>query len=276
VTEAPTPVASEQSISPQTTPAAGEGQNFPALAGEDHAHESADALSPAQPPPEEAAQSTRATAAISATPPEDGRLNAEQENLARALAEEVAAVERERADSLARELARVRQELDILRAKAVPSWFATPELPNAPVAENPAEATPLTMTPMEAAFLGQQGTAPTNPEPSPPEPPVPPAPATPPPATSPSPSNQAAQRSVQRAEALLTGHDISGARLLLERAVELGSARAAYLLAQTYDPRILDEWRIKGVRGDPAKAAEYYVRAQAGGVAEAGDRLPRR
>jgi hypothetical protein len=53
-----------------------------------------------------------------------------------------------------------------------------------------------------------------------------------------------------------------------------GSARAAHLLAQTYDPRILDEWRVVGIKGDPAKAEELYARARAGGIREAGQRRP--
>jgi TPR repeat protein len=82
------------------------------------------------------------------------------------------------------------------------------------------------------------------------------------------------QRLIDRAEALLKLYDISGARLILDRAVSAGSARAAYLLAQTYDPRVLDEWRVVGIKGDPAKAEELYARAQAGGIREAGQRRP--
>jgi hypothetical protein len=82
------------------------------------------------------------------------------------------------------------------------------------------------------------------------------------------------QRLIERAETLLKMSDISGARLILERAMSAGSARAAYLLAQTYDPRVLDEWRVVGLKGDPAKAQELYARAQAGGIREAGQRRP--
>jgi hypothetical protein len=81
-----------------------------------------------------------------------------------------------------------------------------------------------------------------------------------------------------RAEELLKQHDIGGARLVLQRAFEGGSMRAALLLGQTYDPRILASWRTRGIEGEPAKARELYLRAQASGMAEASaylERLPR-
>lgn len=75
------------------------------------------------------------------------------------------------------------------------------------------------------------------------------------------------QRLILRAELLLKNADISGARLILESAVASGSTRATYLLAQTYDPRILqDKWNVRGIQGDPAKAQSLYSRAQAGSV----------
>jgi hypothetical protein len=286
------PVASDQSVPPQTVPGAraDEAEGSPAAAGANEQPESAVAASPAQPHSDlldDAAPTTAdgvATGVAPAPSPGNGKLDSEQESIARALAdEEAAAIERERANSLAHELARVREELDMARLRALPSWLAAPELPNGPLFEKPAEKDPGTITELEAAFLGGQGTGSTRPEPTivapiaVVAPSVAPSLEMPPPTPSASPSNPVAtQRLVQRAESLLAGHDISGARLLLERAVELGSARAAYLLAQTYDPRILDEWRIRGVRGDYAKAAEYYSRAKAGGVAEAGEGLSRR
>jgi hypothetical protein len=51
-----------------------------------------------------------------------------------------------------------------------------------------------------------------------------------------------------RADALLEQRDIIGARLLLERAAAAGSARAVFLLAETYDPRMLSSWRTYGLR----------------------------
>jgi hypothetical protein len=81
------------------------------------------------------------------------------------------------------------------------------------------------------------------------------------------------QRLLARANALLRQADISGARLLLERALERGSARAAFMLAETYDARMLRSWRTLGISGDLTKARELYERAQAGGIEDAKERI---
>jgi hypothetical protein len=67
--------------------------------------------------------------------------------------------------------------------------------------------------------------------------------------------------------------DISGARLVLERALQTGSSRAAFQLAETYDPRQLSRWRAHGTRGDWAMAQALYLRAYEGGIVEAKDRI---
>jgi TPR repeat protein len=72
---------------------------------------------------------------------------------------------------------------------------------------------------------------------------------------------------------LLQQADISGARPLLEHAVEHGSARAAFMLAETYDARVLQAWRARGISGDPTKARQLYERAQAGGIEDAKGRI---
>ena len=76
-----------------------------------------------------------------------------------------------------------------------------------------------------------------------------------------------------RANALLAQRDIASARVVLERAVDMGSAKAAFALAQTYDPTVLDAWRTFGTLGDAARARQLYAKARAGGVQEAQDRL---
>jgi TPR repeat protein len=81
------------------------------------------------------------------------------------------------------------------------------------------------------------------------------------------------QRLLVRANALLRQADISGARPLLEHALERGSARAAFMLAETYDARVLQSWHANGIRGDLAKAREMYERAQAGGIEDAKERI---
>src|SRR3984893_8380241 len=80
-------------------------------------------------------------------------------------------------------------------------------------------------------------------------------------------------RLLARANALLRQADISGARPLLEHALERGSARAAFMLAETYDARVLQSWRARGISGDLTKARELYERAQAGGIEDAKERI---
>ena len=81
------------------------------------------------------------------------------------------------------------------------------------------------------------------------------------------------QALLARANSLLKDRDISGARLMLERALQAGSSRAAFQLAETYDPRQLSRWRVHGVQGDWAKAQALYQRAYDGGIMEAKDRI---
>jgi hypothetical protein len=81
------------------------------------------------------------------------------------------------------------------------------------------------------------------------------------------------QRLLARANALLGQADISGARLLLEHALEHGSARAAFILAETYGARVLQSWRARGTSGDLEKARELYERAKAGGIEGANERI---
>jgi TPR repeat protein len=76
-----------------------------------------------------------------------------------------------------------------------------------------------------------------------------------------------------RASALLRQGDIGAARLLLERAVEMGSAQASFALAETYDPLTLAKWGTFGTRGDTRKAQDLYAKADAAGVGEAKARL---
>jgi len=92
-------------------------------------------------------------------------------------------------------------------------------------------------------------------------------------ASAPHPSLVDEQRLLARANALLGQANISGARSLLQHALERGSARAAFMLAETYDARILQSWRASGISGDRTKARELYERAQAGGIEDAKERI---
>jgi hypothetical protein len=81
-----------------------------------------------------------------------------------------------------------------------------------------------------------------------------------------------ATRLIARAGALLGQGNIGAARMVLERAAETGSARASFMLAETYDPVILSAWATYGTRGEPTRARELYAKAHAGGIEKAKDR----
>ncbi|WIM09967.1 hypothetical protein [Enhydrobacter sp.] len=85
--------------------------------------------------------------------------------------------------------------------------------------------------------------------------------------------NPEADRLVARANQLLIVGDVAAARIVLDRAAELGDARALFTLAETYDPLSLSAWGTLGTQGDAAKARELYAKAFAGGVQEAKDRM---
>ena len=75
------------------------------------------------------------------------------------------------------------------------------------------------------------------------------------------------------ARALLRQGNIGAARLVLERAVEMGSAQASFALAETYDPLVLAKWGTYGTRGDASKGQALYARADAAGIHEPKARL---
>ncbi|MCK1422211.1 hypothetical protein IVB14_07100 [Bradyrhizobium sp. 180] len=83
----------------------------------------------------------------------------------------------------------------------------------------------------------------------------------------------AAGRLVARARMLLEQGDIGAARIVLERAAEIGNAQAAFALAETYDPHVLPKWSTVGTLGDVSKARELYARAEAVGNTQAKQRL---
>lgn len=60
---------------------------------------------------------------------------------------------------------------------------------------------------------------------------------------------------------------------MLDRALNEGSPVAAFRLAETYDPRILTQWKAHGTTGDPGRAKQLYTRALAAGVEAAKERL---
>ena len=75
-----------------------------------------------------------------------------------------------------------------------------------------------------------------------------------------------------RAESLIKQFDFANARLFLANAWEKGSARAAFMMAETYDWQILRSLQAYGVRGDAQKAREFYQMAAAAGMEKARER----
>ncbi len=74
---------------------------------------------------------------------------------------------------------------------------------------------------------------------------------------------------VKRGQDLLTSGDVSAARLLLLRAAEGGDARAALLVARTYDPSVLKQLGAGGPLADLAQARNWYEKAREWGDPEA-------
>lgn len=66
---------------------------------------------------------------------------------------------------------------------------------------------------------------------------------------------------VERAKVLIKRGDISGARLFLERARARNEPEATFLLAQTWDPEMLQRWNVLGLRPDPERARALYAEA---------------
>jgi type II secretory pathway predicted ATPase ExeA/TPR repeat protein len=80
---------------------------------------------------------------------------------------------------------------------------------------------------------------------------------------------------LKRGNELLAIGDISAARLMFERAASGGSARAMTGLGKTQDPAFLNEAGARGIRADPAIAAEWYGKAAALGDAEGASLMKR-
>jgi type II secretory pathway predicted ATPase ExeA len=78
---------------------------------------------------------------------------------------------------------------------------------------------------------------------------------------------------IRRGTELLVEGDIISARLFFERAAGSGDARAATGLGKSYDPLFLKEAGVRGISGDPAKAATWYRTAIRSGDAGAEARL---
>lgn len=78
---------------------------------------------------------------------------------------------------------------------------------------------------------------------------------------------------IRRGDELLVTGDIVAARSAYERAATGGNRTAVMGVAKTYDPIFLAQSGVRGLRGDPARAALWYARAAAAGDRTAQQRL---
>jgi serine/threonine protein phosphatase 1 len=78
---------------------------------------------------------------------------------------------------------------------------------------------------------------------------------------------------IGRSETLISEGDVEAARILLHRAAEAHSARAALTLGATYDPIMLAILHVNGVTADVSQARGWYEKANELGSQEAQQRL---
>jgi hypothetical protein len=78
---------------------------------------------------------------------------------------------------------------------------------------------------------------------------------------------------LKRGEELVAAGELGPARLVLQRAAEAGHSNAAFALAITYDPILLEGRRVIGVAPDIAMARAWYEKAQELGSTDASRRL---
>lgn len=78
---------------------------------------------------------------------------------------------------------------------------------------------------------------------------------------------------IRRGEEFLANGDVSAARAALKRAAEAQDARAAFMLASTYDPNVLEKMNVMGFQPDIAMARVWYEKAREFGSPDAPRRL---
>ncbi|MEQ1648285.1 MAG: hypothetical protein ABL898_06840 [Hyphomicrobiaceae bacterium] len=98
--------------------------------------------------------------------------------------------------------------------------------------------------------------------------------AAPPPASADT-ANPRGDAFLSKGRQLFSTGDVAGARLMLERALEVGSKSATLLLGETYDPAGLAARGVRGMTADVKQARAWYEKARTLGIAEAEDRLRR-
>lgn len=74
---------------------------------------------------------------------------------------------------------------------------------------------------------------------------------------------------IARGDEYFAGSDVVAARLFYRRAFDGGSTAAAAAMGSTFDPIIIEQRNVRGVRADPAEALQWYRRAARLGNADA-------
>lgn len=80
---------------------------------------------------------------------------------------------------------------------------------------------------------------------------------------------------MKRGAELFANGNIGAARLMFQDAAEAGEPKAAFALAETYDPFVLEDLGAKGITPDVALAQRWYETAKILGSTAAPDRLAR-
>jgi hypothetical protein len=78
---------------------------------------------------------------------------------------------------------------------------------------------------------------------------------------------------VLQGQQMLTQGHVASARLLFRRAADTGSAEAAILLGDTFDPQRLYALGVRGVAGDLQQSIRWYEKADELGASDAKERL---
>jgi len=80
---------------------------------------------------------------------------------------------------------------------------------------------------------------------------------------------------LKRGAQLVANGNIGAARMMFQPAAEAGDPAAAFALAETYDPLVLEHLRAKGINSDIALARQWYAKAKSLGSTAAPERLAR-
>ncbi|MBU8540429.1 hypothetical protein [Falsiroseomonas tokyonensis] len=133
-------------------------------------------------------------------------------------------------------------------AQAVPQVAPGPDI--AAPSPSPAPASPAAPAVTQAA-TGRDAAEPSAPATA----------ARPPVAATPAMDPRVVAMLVTRGEEMMARGDISAARLLFARAAASGSAAAATAMGRSFDPEVLRQLSVRGIRPDAEQAAQWYRRA---------------